>query len=683
MQKITFLFVLSVVLFTACKNPAAENKPDVVAANIDTTVSPSDDFFLFACGGWIKNNPIPDAYSQWGIGNLVQEQIWEQLKSINEKAAKERGNADQKRIGDFYTAAMDTNSIEKKGINALSDELSKIEAITDLKSLTEVTAHLHTIGVSALFDVGVWQDLKNSERNKLYLWQGGIGLPNRDYYFNTDARTAKIREEYKNNHIARMWDLSLTDSDRERLKNVRLANPAEGIYKFEETLAKSSRKLEALRDPYANYNKLSIAELQKLTPVFDWNLFFEKANIKGVDSVIVGQPEFYTTLNNQLKSLDIAVLKNYLRFCLISEYAEFLSKSIDDASFDFYGKLIKGRKEQLPRWKRALKWEENAMGEELGKLYVKDNFDEKAKKRYIDMVKAVSLSYEEHIKQLDWMSASTKEKAIAKLHTITPKVGYPDKWKDFSSLKIVPNSLTDNIKNAEKFWFEYNTAKLNKPVDRTEWDMTPQTYNAYYNPSNNEIVLPAAIFTIPGFKDAEIDDAVVYGYAGASTIGHEITHGFDDEGRQYDAKGNLFNWWQKEDEDKFKVKGDAYVNYFSNMVVLDSMHINGEATLGENIADLGGIAIAVDAFKKTKQYKEGKTIAGFTPLQRFFLGYALGWMMHMREEELASRILTDVHSPYFLRVNGPFSHIDDFYKAFDIKKGDKMWIDPEKRIKIW
>jgi putative endopeptidase len=682
MKKIHYLWLLTLAIFAACKNPAA-SKVDVVASNIDTTVNPAEDFFRFACGGWINKNPIPDAYSQWGIGNMVQEQIWEQLKAINENAAKNGGDAAQQKIGDFYKAAMDTVSIENTAVNALAKELQLIESITDIKSLTEVAAHLQTIGVPVLFDMSVWQDLKNSDKNRLYLWQGGIGLPNRDYYFNTDARTVKVREEYKNNHIQKIWDLSLTAADRERLKNVKMVSPAAGIYALEEVLAKNSRKLEDLRDPYANYNKLAVADLQKLTPLIDWKLFFEKAAINGIDSVIVGQPEFFKTLNTQLNTLDIQVVKNYLRFHLISEYADYLHQEIRDADFDFYGKLIKGKKEQLPRWKRVLQWEENAMGEELGKLYVKENFDEKSKQRYVDMVKAVSLSYEEHIKQLDWMSDATKDKAIAKLHTITPKVGYPDKWKDFSSLKIVPNSLTDNIKNANRFWFDYSIAKLNKPVDRTEWDMTPQTYNAYYNPSNNEIVLPAAIFTIPGFKDADIDDAVVYGYAGASTIGHEITHGFDDEGRQYDASGNLFNWWQKEDEDKFKVKGDAYVAYFSNMVVLDSLHINGEATLGENIADLGGIAIAIDAFKKTKQYKEGKTIAGYTPLQRFFLGYALGWMMHMREEELASRILTDVHSPYFLRVNGPFSHIDDFYKAFEIKKGDKMWIDESARIKIW
>jgi putative endopeptidase len=457
---------------------------------------------------------------------------------------------------------------------------------------------------------------------------------------------------------------------------------ATAVYNLEKALATKSRKLEDLRDPYENYNKMSVADLNKLTPNINWSTIFSQLNIK-TDSIIVGQPEFFVQLNSILKTIPLSAWKNYLRYNVISSYADYLLKKVDAEDFRFYSKVLRGKKEQLPRWKRALIWEEAAMGEVLGQLYVKENFSPKTKERYNKLCDDVFAAFAERIKNLDWMSDATKQKSLQKLNTVTKKVGYPDTWKDFSALKTTDKSIVENIRNANKFWFDYAINKLNKPVDRTEWDMTPQTYNAYYNPSNNEIVLPAGIFVIPGFKDEDVDDAVIYGYAAASTIGHEITHGFDDEGRQFDEKGNLQNWWQKEDEDKFNEKTQKYIDQFNSFIVLDSLHINGKATLGENIADLGGLVIALDAFKKTQQYKEGKLIDGLTPLQRYFLGYALGWLGHQRDEELANRVLTDVHSPAFLRVNGPFSNIDDFYDAFNIKPGDKMYKASADRVKIW
>ena len=670
MKHTTYLFFVA-MMFAACQQNK-NNDIDVAANNIDTTISPDEDFFMFAVGKWIKNNPIPDAYSNWGIGNLVQEQIWNQLKSINE-AEEKNGSM----IGNFYKAAMDTNGIEKNGISGLQSDLKKIDAIQKLDEIPALIAYLHQIGVDVLFDFGIYQDLVNSEKNIIYLYQGGIGLPNRDYYFNADERTTKIRNEYKNNFIHTLLQESYPESE------AIATTDALNIYTLEENLAKNSKKLEELRDTYANYNKQSINTLQQYTPNFNWSKYFSALNIKNADSMIVGQPEFFKALDQILKTQDINTIKQYLRFQLINSYASYLTKSINQTNFDFYAKLIKGKKEQLPRWKRALIWEEDAMGEELGKVYVKENFSEKAKERYINIVKNVMKAYEARILKLDWMSDATKQKAIQKLHSIKYKVGYPDKWKNFSALKITPNSLVENQKNASMFWFNDNVAKLGKPVDRTEWDMTPQTYNAYYNPSNNEIVLPAAIFTIPGFKDEEIDDAIVYGYAGASTIGHEITHGFDDEGKEFDGQGNLNKWWTEEDDKKFEERTKAYINVFGQLIVLDSLKVNGEATLGENIADLGGIAIGLDAFKQTQQYKENKKIAGYTPLQRFFLGYTIGWMMHMRNEEIANRILTDVHALYFHRVNIPFSHTPEFYEAFDIKPNSKMYVAPENRVKIW
>ena len=671
MKKIfAFALLLSFTVISFAQN-------DVVGKNIDKTAKPGDDFFKYANGGWIKQNPIPAAYSQWGIGNLVQEDVWAKLKTISENAVIQNKTLDKvenntRKIANFYATAMDTVLIEKVKLNPIYIELATIDGIKDVAGLLKAITYFHSIGIPTGFDLGVYQDMKNSEVNALYLSQGGLGLPNRDYYFNKDARTVKIVKDYKTKHMPNMLEFI----------NPKYLTGATAIFDLEKRLASKSRKLEDLRDPYANYNKMSVADLNKLTPNINWNNIFEQLNIK-TDSVIVGQPEFFTQLNKIVKTIPLSNWKNYLRYHVISAYADYLYKKVDKEDFRFYSKVLRGKKEQLPRWKRALIWEEGAMGEILGQLYVKDNFPAKTKERYNMLCDDVFAAFAERIKNLDWMSDATKQKSLQKLNTVTKKVGYPDKWKDFSDLTTNNKSLVDNIKSANKFWFNYNISKLNKPVDRTEWEMTPQTYNAYYNPSNNEIVMPAGIFVIPGFRDEDIDDAVIYGYAGASTIGHEITHGFDDEGRQFDEKGNLQNWWQKEDEEKFNAKTQKYIDQFNSFVVLDSIHINGKATLGENIADLGGLVIALDAFKKTTQYKEGKLIDGLTPLQRYFLGYALGWLGHQRDEELASRVLTDVHSPAFLRVNGPFSNIDDFYEAFGIKPGDKMFRPDSERVKIW
>lgn len=667
------------LLLSACSqsaNPGPDK--DVVYKNLDTAASPGNDFFMYANGGWIKKNPIPAAYSAWGIGNLVSEEIRNQLKKINEDALKENAatGSNSQKIGDFYASGMDSVMIEKQGLSNLKTQFDQIEAIKDVKDLLKVIAEFQKIGAGALISPGVYQDAKKSDQIALHLWQGGIGLPNRDYYFNSDKKTSEIRKDYAEVHLPTMLKLSgLNEADAKAA--------AKAVYEIEKSLAAQSRKLEDLRDPYANYNKMAISQLNALTPAIKWAPFFAQMDIKKVDSVIVGQPEFYKEVDRLLKTHSIADWKAYLRWNLISSFASYLNKDIDNENFRFYGKVISGKKEQLPRWKRVLDTENSLMGEVLGQLFVKEYFPEKTKKRYEKLVEAIRETYAERIKQLDWMSEATKKKALEKLGKITPKVGYPNKWKDFSSLEISRDSYVGNVIRANTFWYNYQINKLGKPVDRTEWDMTPQTYNAYYNPSNNEIVLPAAIFTIPGMRDEEVDDAVVYGYAGASTIGHEITHGFDDEGRQFDAEGNLKSWWTKDDEEKFKRRAEVMVKQFNNYVVLDSMHVNGKATLGENIADLGGIVLGYEAFKKTEQFKSGKKINGLSPQQRYFLGYALGWMGSQRDERLANQILTDVHSPANLRVNGPFANLPEFYEAFGIKKGDPMWRPENVRVKIW
>jgi putative endopeptidase len=674
MKKNVFLFIaLLAFVATACNT---SKQRDILAENIDTTINPADDFFAYANGFWLKHNPIPGDETSWGIGQLVNEEIYSRKLKINEAAAaKSNAKGIDQQIGDFWKAAMDTVAIEKQGLSPLQAELSAIQNTTDLPSLLNQAAKMHAYGVGVFFGEGVSQDAKNSELMSYQLWQGGLGLPSRDYFFNTDERSVKIKMAYTP-YVKTIFTLMGTESSIADKK-------AQAIVAFEEALAKNSRKLEALRDPYANYNKMSIAELNKLTSAINWQSIIATIGLKKVDTIIVGQPEFLVALNALLKSTDIQTLKDYMSFHLVNDYASYLSAAFANAKFDFYGKVIRGAKAQRPRWKRVLDAEEGAMGEALGQLFAKEYFNETAKKRYEDMVENVRDAYKARIEKLTWMTDSTKQKALAKLSAITKKVGYPEKWKDFSSLKIDASSFALNMMRSNAWWNTYSLSKYGKPVDRTEWDMTPQTYNAYYNPSNNEIVLPAGIFTVPGFRDEELDDALVYGYAAASTIGHEITHGFDDEGRQFDAKGNLKNWWSTTDEEQFTQRAQKLVNQFSNMIAVDTMHINGKQTLGENLADLGGLLIGLDAFKLTDAYKAGKSISGYTPLQRFFLGYALGWMYSYREESIASQIVTDVHAPAKQRVNGPMPNIPEFYEAFKVTPKNKLYLPDSLRVQLW
>ena len=671
----SFFIILVTMLFTYHSLKAQAKANDPVYQNRDTLVKPGDNFFLYANGGWLKKNPIPAAYASWGIGNVVGDDLRDRLKKINDDAQKAnapQGSITQK-IGDFYSSGMDTVAIEQSGINALRPQLDRIDQIKSRQDVLDVAAYLTTIGIRNFIGSGISQDAKNSTKMMLHFRQAGLGLPNRDYYFKSDARTSKIRDDYAKQHVPAMLTLS------------GLNNPAAAtaVFNIEKALADSSRNLVALRDPYKNYNKMSVAKLNQLTPNINWDSLLPKLSLNSVDSVIVGQPEYYRALDKAVIQYAVAEWKAYLRWKLISSYASALSKDIEAENFRFAGTVLSGRKEQLPRWKRVLDSENGLMGEMLGQLFVKEYFPVSSKKRYVDMVDAILQAYREHIAKLDWMSPETKQKALLKLNAIHPKVGYPDQWKDYSALQITPGSYAQNMVNGRNWQYSENIHKLGKPVNHAEWNMTPQTYNANYSPSNNEITLPAAQFMIPGITDADVDDAVAYGYVAASTIGHEITHGFDDQGRQFDAQGNLKSWWTSQDSLNFTRRAEKLVNQFNGYKVLDSLHINGKATLGENIADLGGIVLGLDAFKKTAQYKEGKSINGLTPVQRFFLGYSLGWLGHTRDEALANQVMTDVHSPGFLRVNAPFSDVDEFYKAFKIKKGDPMWIDQAERVKIW
>ncbi len=652
------------------------NKPDILSSNIDSTVKPGDDFFMYANGAWIKQNPIPASESSWGIGNLVDEENYKRKRKINEDAAASNAAAGTtaQKIGDFWTSAMDTVAQEKEGLSPLKADLDKIAQLQNTDELVALAAQLKRKGVHCLFGDYVAQDDKNSEMMAYRLDQGGLGMPNRDYYFNSDERTLKVRAAYKAYLVKTFRQLG--NDEATASKN------ADAVYALEVKLAGASRKLADLRDPYKNYNKMDIAGLDKIAGNIKWADFMKSSGVTKIDSVIVGQPEFYTALSRELKASPLDAWKNYLRSHLVASMAQYLDSATFNNYFD-YRKSLTGATEPRPRWKRVLDAEEDAIGEALGQLFVKEYFNETAKKRYSDLVEAIRDAYKDRIAKLTWMSDSTKQKAYAKLASITKKVGYPDKWKDFSALKIDKGPFVLNMERANEWWSDYYFNKLGKPVDRSEWDMTPQTYNAYYNPSNNEIVLPAGMFSVPGRKDAELDDALVYGYAAASTIGHEITHGFDDQGRQYDAKGNLTDWWTPGDGKEFGDRAKLIIQQFNEMTPVDTMHINGSATQGENIADLGGLLLGIDAFKKTDTYKKGEKIGGLTPMQRYFLGYAYSWMYAQRKERISSRLMTDVHSPAKERVNGPVVNIPEFYEAFGIKPGDKMYRADSLRVNIW
>lgn len=670
-------YSVTILLLAACNStPEKSNKPDVLASNLDTTVKAGDDFFEYANGGWIKNNPIPSDESGWGLFQVIPNETLQRLKDINEEAAKTnaaKGSAEQK-ISDFWKAAMDSAKIEQQGTQPLKPYLDKIDAINDVATLQRTIAELDKMGVNTAFGLYVGQDPKISSVEALQMYQSGIGLPEREFYFKTDTTSVNIRNAYVQ-HMATMLTMIGGDS-------VKAFSSAKNILALETQMAKASRKLEDLRDPYLNYNKYATKDLEKDFSGIDWNNYMNIYGTANVDSVIVGQPAYYKTLGQVLHSTSLATWKDYLRFRLVDEFSESLPDAFSKESFSF-NKLFSGVQERRARWKRVLRAEQNVMGELLGQIYVKKYFNDTAKQRYTTLVENIRTALKNRIENLPWMGDSTKQKALTKLASLNKKVGYPDKWKDFSALEITGDSYFQNMVNANIFWHNYNVNKLGKPVDKTEWTMYPQTYNAYYDPSNNEIVLPAAAFIVPGYADNELDDAVVYGYMAASTIGHEITHGFDDEGRQFDAQGNLTQWWTPQDSAKFTERAEVLVNQFSNFVAVDTFKINGRATLGENIADLGGVLLGLDAFKQTEQYKKGEKIAGLTPVQRFFLGYALSWRENERPENIRTQVLTDVHSPEKFRVNGPLPNVDAFYEAFNIKPGDKMYLPDSSRARIW
>jgi putative endopeptidase len=656
--------------------PSLPRDQDPLVQNLDPAVSPGTDFFKYACGSWLAKNPIPAAERGWGIANLVREETYRQLIGICQAAAKSgaaRGTSEQK-VGDFWATAMDSAAADAQGAAPLKPYLDQIAAIRTRRDLLRAIGHFHVLGFRPLYSMYVGQDEQNSDQYIIHLYQGGIRLPDRDYYFNDDSTTTHVRAEYRM-HVAAMFQLLGEDAQKAQ-------RSSEAVMGIETRLARRSRTLEQRRDPWANYNKRSMAQLAKLTPGVDWRGQFAAMGITSVDTVVVGQPEFLAQADSSLAAVSLEDWKTYLRWDVVNTLARYLSRPFDLENFRFYGAVMTGAKVQRPRWKRALDAEEEGIGELMGQVWVKQYCSPATKTRYERLTSDIIDVYRDRIRALPWMSAATRERALAKLDRVTRKVAYPDRWRDYSAMRLDRGSFAGNTIKVNEWWFRHEASKLGHPIDRTEWDMTPQTYNAYYDGSKVEIVLPAAAFMLPGLPDSLVDDAVLYSYAGGSTIGHEITHGFDDEGRQFDDKGNLNPWWTVQDSIQFMARAQKLVDQFDHYTVGEK-HVRGFATLGENIADLGGVVLGYEAFKKTEQWKKGEKLNGLTPDQRYFLGYALSWMGQRRPESLAQQIMTDVHAPQFLRVNGPLANIPEFYAAFGIKPGEAMWRADSVRVVIW
>jgi putative endopeptidase len=674
----TIAFAASLFLIQSCSNAdktAAPNARTVFfdKSGMDTTIKPGDNFFLYANGAWMKTTTIPDDQSGWGSFYTLYEDNQKNLKGILEDALKAnsaKGNLEQK-VGDYYASGMDTMAIEKVGAEPLKPMLAKIDAVKDYKELMNLVAESNAAGEGFLIGFYVTADEKNSTQNIAAFYQSGLSLPEKEYYTRMDSATIAARNGLVD-YAKKMFTFTGTDS-------ATAGKNAAAILALETEIAKSHRTPVELRDPQKNYNKLSIADLDKLSPNVNWPNFFDKMHVK-VDSVDIGQPGYYAALSTLLASQPIDAWKTKLKFDYISNNASLLGKNFQDANFNF-SRIFSGQKKDSDRWKKMVNRVNSGLGELLGQLYVKKYFTETAKQRMDELVNNLQKAFQARINKLDWMSDSTKQRATVKLNAFLKKIGYPSKWKNFDDVTIDKSNFFANAKSVQAHDQKEQVEKIGKPVDKTEWGMSPPTVNAYYNPTNNEIVFPAGILQFP-FFDANADDAINYGGIGM-VIGHEMTHGFDDQGSQYDDKGNMKNWWATADNDKFKAKTGAVAKQYSGFTVLDNLHVNGELTLGENLADIGGLAIAYDAFKLTKQGQDTAKIDGFTPDQRFFLGFAQVWRLKNRDEILRSRITTDPHSPEMFRVNGPASNFDPFYAAFGVKEGDKMYIKPEDRAKIW
>lgn len=686
MKKRLFLTVTMascLVMFTSFSAMANYAKPKksksgIQVSNLDNSVKPSADFYQYACGGWMKNNPLGPEYSRYGSFDVLGENNQKQLKDLVLKLAaqkNEKGSVAQK-VGDLYKMGMDTVKLQQQGAQPIQAELQKLAGL-QRGQLSQTLAELALEGQNPFFGLFGAADPDNSNMTIAYLWQTGLGIGDRDYYLAADQQN--IRDEYVN-----LMTTMFRISGYSKLANCqgREKELAQRVLSLETMMASYFMDKITMRDPYKTINKCSVADFQKMIPAIDFATYTKTLGVTNLDIVNVGQPEYFKGLNNILATADMEVIRAYLAWNVINGAASYLSDEFVNADFNFYGKVLSGKQENRPRWKRVVGTVDGCLGEALGQMYVKTYFPAEAKTRMETLVKNLQWALGERIKSSTWMTAETQKAALDKLAAFTVKIGYPDKWRDYSALNIDNDSYYANVVRARRFESAYELAKIGKPVDKSQWLMTPQTVNAYYEPNTNEICFPAGILQ-PPFFDMNADDAFNYGAIGV-VIGHEMTHGFDDQGRNYDLNGNLVNWWTDADSKSFDERAQVLVDHFNAIEVAPGVMANGEFTLGENIADNGGLNVSYTAFQKA--IKDGAIkgdMDGFTPDQRFFLAYAGVWASNIRPEEVLRRTKEDVHSLGMWRVNGTLPHIDAFYKAFNIKEGDAMYLAPEKRAKIW
>lgn len=676
MKRILFFTVISMlIMMTSCTPKKADKTASATLdlANLDTTAVPGDDFYQYATGGWQKLNPIPDENSRYGSFDKLSEATQKQVQDLIEELSKTKSAAgsNEQKVGDLYKMAMDSVKLNADGAKPIQSLLAEIAAAKEQKDVIRLITQVSKYADSPFFAFFVAPDDLNSSMNIAHIYQGGIGMGDRDYYLEQTDNAQQLRNAY----------VKLMET---QFKNAGYANPSEAaanVMKIEMALAKSHFSKEKLRLPEENYHKILVKDLEKKVARFDWTAYFEGVGAKNPDSINIAQVEPLKAAIALIQSEPIQNIKDYLSWKVIDAASPYLSDTFVNANFEFYGKAMSGVKQNRPRWKRSVDAVSAALGEAVGEVYVKKYFPAEAKKRMLDLVNNLMTSFGERIQALEWMSDTTKAKALDKLKAFTVKIGYPDKWKDYSSLEIKNDSYFANIMRAADYEHRDMMKDLGKPVDKTKWAMTPQTVNAYYNPSANEIVFPAGILQPPFFY-MDGDDAVNYGAIGV-VIGHEMTHGFDDQGSKFDKEGNLANWWLETDTKNFNARTDLLVKHFDGIVVIDSLHANGTFTLGENIADHGGLQISYQAFQKTAQAKEKKAMDGFTPAQRFFLSYANVWAGNIRDEEIRRLTKVDTHSLGKWRVNGALPHIDAWYEAFNIKEGNKLYLPKEKRASIW
>ncbi|MEO8515665.1 MAG: M13 family metallopeptidase [Flavobacterium sp.] len=659
----------------------SKKNPGINLGLMDKSVKPGNDFFRFVNGTWYDQTAIPSDKTRWGsFDELRQNTDKDALAILKEASADKKLNpsSDQAKAVNLYATYMDTISRNNLGIAPLKPYLTKINAVKNTTELNALLAEMEPLGGLGFYGVGVGADAKDSNKNVVYVGPGGLGLPDREYYVSDDKDSKEKRDKYVA-HVARMLQfLGETEA-------VAKAD-ADKILAIEIAMAKPRFDRVELRDDRKTYNPMSVADLQKLTPNINWNTYLNSVGLKNLQSIVVAQPNYMTALDGVLKTSNIDDLKAYMRWSILRRSANLLSSDIERANWEFYSKALQGAMKQRPRNERALQVVNGTVGEALGKLYVEKKFPAEAKEKAVNMIQNVILAYENRINNLTWMSPETKKSAVNKLHKVTIKVGYPDKWKDYSKLEIKSlakgGSYYENMQNAARWEFAENLADLQKPVDKTRWGMSPQTVNAYYNPAYNEIVFPAAILQAP-FYDYKADEAVNYGGIGA-VIGHEISHGFDDSGARYNAEGNLVDWWTEADLTQFTALGTALADQYSALEPLPGTHVDGKFTLGENIGDLGGINAAYDGLQLyLKKNPNQSLIDGYTPDQRFFISWATVWRTKMRDEAIKNQVKTDPHTPGMFRAYVPLTNVDAFYKAFDIKEGDKLFVKPESRVKIW